>query len=1021
MKKIISSLLILGMVFGCLGGFSVFSAEEAEGALYQQEIDFLKKAELLEQKFDTEAVWTKAEFAKRVIEFVNPGMEVGRMTSEEVFFTDVNRETVNYSYILACKQLGYISGDGKGQFFPDHPITFAEAVTILVQALHYDVYAPGQGGYPTGYLMTAKDMELTKEISTEMDTPVTGNLAAKLIYNALLVDYATVDSVSQNGIGITIDRDTNILKERHGIEQLDAEVIGNGVTFLGVSAGPTDRIVLESKNGGIYDCYDSGTGIAAYIGSRIYAYVKTDAETEEKTLIHFSVHPASKEMRIYASDILEMSKEGIRYEVDRETGKEAKVSFQDSLPVVIFNGMHMIQYDWSKFTPKDGFVRVVDNDGNGRHEIADIISFNYYSADPEKGTGAIYDGVPRDIVIDNITDNDITSRLDPALSISIDEQEVGYRLLWNPDFLDMEMVPIDGIMSVAEVPQPIDGKTFYYLVVNDQIVEGTLTSLSKNENKLTVNDVEYEISESLLNAQPSCLTNLNYGGDVTLYLDYLGKIANMETTGSSKNYAYLIGAVSDSGIENEVKVKVFLPDEGVQVLPLRSSVTIDGKILKTIPEQMQALQARPAAYSQLTGGKSKEEYIAKPITINVNGDGYVTMIDTETPNYPEDAKATNLYATMTPIRYSDSEVEDSSALKAGLRTPMTETFSVDTNSMNGKYSVSGKTVVIHVPDIDTFGVNDYTKYGSKEMMFTSDTIALYEESLEDENYYTMSLSGLDSNNKLDLQAYDIDVTTGVAGLVVVRGNANMLAAADWNTALPMSVFLRKTDFYDETTGELMTKLYYTSNGSVEQSAVIDYNALPFYYRYLIEGCTAEENPYGDKVIPAVQRGDIIRVQTAGDMAIHVERVSDLNQLDGRTAMTWYPYNADVPYRDATGRNDGFPFYQASSNVTIDSTYVVGSSVVKNRIGSTLELYIPKTTLGAIDPANPLTYSIQFVTAASSTMTITIKADGQITVKKGSKDDVVTTEQAGYKKASRFLFWHRLLSFNQMIIINDERL
>ena len=68
-----------------------------------------------------------------------------------------------------------------------------------------------------------------------------------------------------------------------------------------------------------------------------------------------------------------------------------------------------------------------------------------------------------------------------------------------------------------------------------------------------------------------------------------------------------------------------------------------------------------------------------------------------------------------------------------------------------------------------------------------------------------------------------------------------------------------------------------------------------------------------------------------------------------------------------------------------------------------------------------TYMESYIKAGSvPILTITTKAStGEVTIKKGSMDDIKTVAADGKDKASQVLFFHRLLTYSQMIVFNTE--
>jgi len=145
--------------------------------------------------FSPDAPLTRAEFCVMVIKAMGRDGDVAAHTTRTIF-RDVTARHWARGYInLAAsipvgggsqEQAGsrLISGTGTGQFQPDAPITFAQAVTILMRVLGYSDKDVG-AVWPAGYLNQAASTGLTNGVSAAAFSPVTHAQAAQLFVNLL--------------------------------------------------------------------------------------------------------------------------------------------------------------------------------------------------------------------------------------------------------------------------------------------------------------------------------------------------------------------------------------------------------------------------------------------------------------------------------------------------------------------------------------------------------------------------------------------------------------------------------------------------------------------------------------------------------------------------------------------------------------------------------------------------------------------------------------------------------------------
>lgn len=160
MKHIIRG-IFLGAVMFVLCFIQVFASSE----IAFKELNVLP--ELLEKEGSD--IVRRDEFAA-VASVVNGG---GVPASCETAFTDVNAENPYSGAIRALNEQGILSGVGEGKFAPDEPITYNQVIAVYVKILGYDMVAKDWGGYPTGYIRTAKKFDSFKlgaDISEESIT-----------------------------------------------------------------------------------------------------------------------------------------------------------------------------------------------------------------------------------------------------------------------------------------------------------------------------------------------------------------------------------------------------------------------------------------------------------------------------------------------------------------------------------------------------------------------------------------------------------------------------------------------------------------------------------------------------------------------------------------------------------------------------------------------------------------------------------------------------------------------------------
>lgn len=182
MLKRIFALMMVAVMINC----AYVYAEEVENSLSEKEIETVtsynifvgnENGDLMLQENVTRAQMCKILFAAR-------GMSPEKFSQENIF-SDVAAEHWAYSYISAAQKEKLIEGFPEGMFKPDDNVKIQDAVKMIVCTLGYEELALSKGGYPTGYITTAMQHGITKDVPFKLDENATRGQIVKLICNSL--------------------------------------------------------------------------------------------------------------------------------------------------------------------------------------------------------------------------------------------------------------------------------------------------------------------------------------------------------------------------------------------------------------------------------------------------------------------------------------------------------------------------------------------------------------------------------------------------------------------------------------------------------------------------------------------------------------------------------------------------------------------------------------------------------------------------------------------------------------------
>lgn len=236
MKRIISIAVAIILSLGCV--VYAFSDIDANNKELNQAVELMTKFGILngyeDGTFRPNNEITRAEFSKVIIETI---MTDEKVSGDEAKFIDVKENHWAKGYIYLSRKLGIVNGMTIDTFAPENNITYEQAIKMIVAALGYDKQASENGGWPTGYLAVANDLDITKGISFNPTANATRGDVVLMLNNALNIEYYILtpvgDIIETNLSDITLyERHMNALKSDN-ITPIPTEPTGDVQTEQG--------------------------------------------------------------------------------------------------------------------------------------------------------------------------------------------------------------------------------------------------------------------------------------------------------------------------------------------------------------------------------------------------------------------------------------------------------------------------------------------------------------------------------------------------------------------------------------------------------------------------------------------------------------------------------------------------------------------------------------------------------------------------------------------------------------------
>ena len=151
-----------------------------------------------DETFRPDEQLSRAQFAKIAVSASKGNKASYSLLNNTSIFRDVPSNHWAAGYINAAARDGLIMGYGDGSFRPDEPVTYAQAITIVLKMLNYNAEDIG-GQWPFSYIEKAGSLGLTLGVELQANDIIPRGLAALLIDRALFTDIRS-DAVGQNSV-----------------------------------------------------------------------------------------------------------------------------------------------------------------------------------------------------------------------------------------------------------------------------------------------------------------------------------------------------------------------------------------------------------------------------------------------------------------------------------------------------------------------------------------------------------------------------------------------------------------------------------------------------------------------------------------------------------------------------------------------------------------------------------------------------------------------------------------------------
>ena len=610
MKKVLSIVLSIAMVV-CLAPTMAFAAttsaqadaaySDTKGTACEGAVNVLSALGVVDGFTDgtykPEQVVTRAQMAKLIITALGVADYASAKTSK---FTDMSAATWAIPYVEYASNLNIVNGVGNNKFNPNGNVTYEQAATMIVRALGYtDKCNEMNGTWPAIYIQKATALGLFNDVVNKGTTGATRGDLAIMLYNALTVDevYADNDGATQpkkgaNGDGVTMMDTLNVSgsSTHKVVTDTDADTAVNSIAgYVGAAAE-----VIYNKDGDVLALSDIKT---TFLSGEIKSNGKFEADNGTTYTI------ASDAYKVYATD---------------DKGKT------DGTVKSTKNGVTLIKnniVDTENSVTKLGKMSYSSAaDANNDYTIAATVSGKTITGIYSIATWK----VSKNAKVDTSDLNQITKN----------QKLLGVKFDLNDDQkIDNGSFVLNGVSSLSDIKA--DDIVYVYaggentnnditrVDVGTKTVTGKITKTTSD--KVTIDGTAYKIAD----AKKSSLTpgegDLEAGNEVTLRLDYDGKIYNVDLIdGTAGNFAVIV-AKSDTcpakaNVSGTAKIELLTAD-GDKVFEIDGKKYIDNKSIGVVEDD------KGNKSLNTTENKGWAEVVAGTIVkYSVNNSGQLTKL-----------------------------------------------------------------------------------------------------------------------------------------------------------------------------------------------------------------------------------------------------------------------------------------------------------------------------------------------------------------------------------------------------------
>lgn len=496
MKKVLSLVLVIAMILSSFSFAFAAKFEDVEGD-YEEAIDTLVALGVItgyeDGTFRPNQVVTRAEMAKLIVEILGYGDLVSGAKSN---FADTQGHWAD-PWIAIASGRGLVLGDGDGNFRPNDPVSYDEAITMIIRALGYTDDCNELKGmtWPTNFKVKASELDLLDGLKSLAGGADRGGIA-QLLFNAL------------EAILVTVDSDGNVVYVKDANKE-DKPLLSRLAEKVELKPVKAEYVDPDHKNykGDVVD-------LTPYMYQNITVYEKDDVV----------VYVKSVDSLVLQGTITEFDGDDVNFVVEDADEDEYEFFDVPTGTAVFLNGAEV---DLGDFDLEDAVVTVV-LEGEDGDKIKDEVEQDVVGIVARLATMTVQ------ALEDFDEDEEEIYAEDENVVLPLDDDEIDYdKVVVKGDAEALEDIKEDDVLTLFYAGGEAADDVKLEIIVSRATVEGKVTKKSGSE---------YTIGGKAYKLNGDATADFKVGDEGTFFLDYEGKIFAFveEGEGTPGNYALVL-------------------------------------------------------------------------------------------------------------------------------------------------------------------------------------------------------------------------------------------------------------------------------------------------------------------------------------------------------------------------------------------------------------------------------------------------------------------------------------------------